>query len=100
MDGTNSYIGSISVSGVASYFSVRGEGRDRSELSGLPLKGNERHLMYNPAHPGEVLREYLPEGMTVTDAARRLGVTRQAFSALLNGRAGVSAGMALPMPKY
>ena len=51
--------------------------------------------MYNPAHPGEVLREYLPEGMTVTDAARRLGVTRQAFSALLNGRAGVSAEMAL-----
>jgi len=51
--------------------------------------------MYNPAHPGEVLREYLPEDMTVTDAARRLGVTRQAFSALLNGRAGVSAEMAL-----
>ena len=51
--------------------------------------------MYNPAHPGEVLREYLPEGMTVTNAARRLGVTRQAFSALLNGRAGVSAEMAL-----
>jgi addiction module HigA family antidote len=51
--------------------------------------------MYNPAHPGEVLREYLPEDMTVTDAARRLGVTRQAFSALFNGRAGVSAEMAL-----
>ena len=51
--------------------------------------------MHNPAHPGEVLREYLPEGMTVTDAAQRLGVTRQAFSALLNGRAGVSAEMAL-----
>jgi addiction module HigA family antidote len=51
--------------------------------------------MYNPAHPGEVLREYLPEGMTVTNAARHLGVTRQAFSALLNGRAGVSAEMAL-----
>jgi addiction module HigA family antidote len=51
--------------------------------------------MHNPAHPGEVLREYLPEGMTVTEAARRLGVTRQALSALLNGRAGVSADMSL-----
>ena len=51
--------------------------------------------MRNPAHPGEVLREYLPEGLTVTAIAQRLGVTRQAFSALLNGRAGVSADMAL-----
>jgi addiction module HigA family antidote len=51
--------------------------------------------MHNPAHPGEVLREYLPADMTVTEAARRLGVTRQAFSALLNGRARVSAEMAL-----
>ena len=51
--------------------------------------------MHNPAHPGEVLREFLPEGLAVTEAARRLGVTRQALSALLNGRAGLSAKMAL-----
>ncbi len=51
--------------------------------------------MHNPAHPGEVLREYLPEGMTVTEAAEHLGITRQALSALLNGHAGVSAEMAL-----
>lgn len=51
--------------------------------------------MHNPAHPGEVLREYLPENMAVAEAAKRLGVTRQSLSALLNGRAGVSAGMAL-----
>jgi addiction module HigA family antidote len=51
--------------------------------------------MYSPAHPGEVLREFLPEGLTVSEAARRLGVTRQALSALLKGRAGVSAEMAL-----
>lgn len=51
--------------------------------------------MHNPAHPGEVLREYLPENLSVTETARRLGVTRQALSALLNGRAGVSAEMAL-----
>ena len=51
--------------------------------------------MHNPAHPGELLREYLPETMTVTEAADRLGVTRQTLSALLNGRAGISADMDL-----
>ena len=51
--------------------------------------------MHNPAHPGEVLREYLPKELPVTEAAQRLGVSRQALSALLNGRAGISAEMAL-----
>ena len=51
--------------------------------------------MHNPAHPGEVLREYLPEDMSVTDAAKALNVSRQALSALLNWRSGVSADMAL-----
>ena len=44
---------------------------------------------------GEVLSEYLPEGVSIGEVAKRLGVTRQALSALLNGRAGVSAPMAL-----
>ena len=51
--------------------------------------------MHPPAHPGAVLREALPEELGVTEAARRLGVTRQALSALLNGRSGVSASMAI-----
>jgi antitoxin HigA-1 len=51
--------------------------------------------MHNPAHPGEVLREYLPEEVSIGEVAKHLGVTRQALSALLNGRAGVSASMAL-----
>jgi len=55
--------------------------------------------MHNPAHPGQLLREYLPEGMSVGEAAERLGVSRQAFSALLNGRAGVSAEMALRLAR-
>ena len=50
--------------------------------------------MHNPPHPGAVLREYLPENLTVGEAAARLGVTRQALSAVLNGRAGVSVDMA------
>jgi addiction module HigA family antidote len=51
--------------------------------------------MFNPPHPGEVLQEYLPEGVSVTEAAQKLGVSRQALSAILNGRAGISAEMAV-----
>src|SRR5690625_7560939 len=50
--------------------------------------------MHNPAHPGLVLREYLGE-LTVTEAAKRLGVTRAALSRIINGSAGISAEMAL-----
>ncbi len=50
--------------------------------------------MFNPPHPGRVLREYLGEA-TVTDAAKHLGVTRAALSRILNGSAGISAEMAL-----
>ena len=51
--------------------------------------------MHNPAHPGEVLREWLPEGMTVTKAAEELQVSRVTLSKVLNGKAGVTTGMAL-----
>ena len=47
--------------------------------------------MHNPPHPGKVLREYLPATLTLADVATRLGVTRQALFAVLNGRAGVNA---------
>ena len=76
---------------LAGDFSVRCH---RCGISGLPRLSLGRRFMssmHNPAHPGEVLREYLPEGLGVSDAAKRLGVTRQALSALINGRAGVSA---------
>lgn len=53
--------------------------------------------IHNPPHPGETLREdVLPAlGLTVTDAAAQLGVTRAALSRVLNGRAAVSPEMAL-----
>ncbi|PKO91030.1 MAG: addiction module antidote protein, HigA family [Betaproteobacteria bacterium HGW-Betaproteobacteria-1] len=51
--------------------------------------------MHNPAHPGEVLKEYLPENLSITDAANHLGVTRAALSRVLNSRAGISAEMDL-----
>jgi antitoxin HigA-1 len=50
--------------------------------------------MFNPPHPGKVLREYLGT-FTVTDAAARLGITRTALSRILNGNAGISAHMSL-----
>jgi antitoxin HigA-1 len=51
--------------------------------------------MFNPPHPGLVLREYFPEGMQITEAAQRLGVSRVALSRVINQRAGISAEMAL-----
>jgi addiction module HigA family antidote len=52
--------------------------------------------MYNPPHPGETLKEdILPAlGITVTEAARQLGVTRTAFSRIINAKAAISPDMA------
>jgi addiction module HigA family antidote len=50
--------------------------------------------MHNPPHPGLVLREYLGT-MAVSTAAAHLRVTRVTLSRLLNGKAGISASMAL-----
>ena len=53
--------------------------------------------MFNPPHPAEVIREYiLPElGLSVTEAAKQLGVSRVTLSRVLNGKAAISADMAL-----
>ena len=53
--------------------------------------------MHNPPHPGEILKALClePLGLTVTDAAKALGVSRKTLSAILNGRAGISPEMAV-----
>jgi len=53
--------------------------------------------MHDPPHPGEVLRSLClePLGLTVTDAAKALGVSRKTLSAILNRRAGISPEMAV-----
>jgi addiction module HigA family antidote len=58
--------------------------------------------MYNPPHPGEALRDdVLPAlGLTVTDAAAQLGVTRAALSRVLNGKAAISPEMALRLERW
>jgi len=50
--------------------------------------------MFNPAHPGEILREYLGS-VPVGEAAKKLRVARSTLSRLLNGRASFTAPMAL-----
>ncbi len=57
--------------------------------------------MFNPPHPGEIIREFCvePLNITVTEAAKALGVSRKTFSTLLNGRAGISPEMALRLSK-
>lgn len=50
--------------------------------------------MHNPPHPGLLVREYLG-AMSVTEAAKRLGVTRAALSRILNAKAAISADMAV-----
>jgi addiction module HigA family antidote len=57
--------------------------------------------MHNPPHPGEIIRDQClePLALSVTDAAKGLGVTRKALSELLNGHAGVSPEMAIRLEK-
>lgn len=53
--------------------------------------------MYNPPYPAKIIRDdILPElGLSVTEAARQLGVNRVTLSRLLNGKSAISAEMAL-----
>ena len=58
--------------------------------------------MYNPLHPGEILRDdVLPAlELTITEAAKQLGVTRAALSRVLNGKAAISPEMALRLESW
>jgi antitoxin HigA-1 len=58
-------------------------------------------VMHSPPHPGELVRHLCmePLGLTVTEAARGLGVSRKTLSALLNGRFGISPKMAIRFSK-
>jgi addiction module HigA family antidote len=58
--------------------------------------------MFDPPHPGETLKQdILPAlGLTVTQAAKQLGVTRAALSRVLNGKAAISPTMALRLEAW
>jgi addiction module HigA family antidote len=53
--------------------------------------------MHNPPHAGEIVRALClePLGLSVTEAAQALGVSRKTLSSLVNGRSGISAEMAI-----
>jgi addiction module HigA family antidote len=57
--------------------------------------------MHSPPHPGKLIRKECldPLGLTVTAAARALGITRKALSALINGHSGISPEMAVRLSK-
>jgi addiction module HigA family antidote len=57
--------------------------------------------MKNPPHPGRIVKQDCvePLGLTITEAARALGVTRQALNNLVNGKAGISPEMAVRLSK-
>jgi addiction module HigA family antidote len=54
-------------------------------------------LMHNPPHRAEILKEFClkPLGLTVTEAAKALGVSRKTLSGILNGHARISPEMAI-----
>ena len=58
-------------------------------------------MMNTPSHPGELLREdvLVALGIEVTDAAQRLGMSRTALSRVINGRAGISADLAVRLER-
>ena len=56
--------------------------------------------MHDPPHPGGIVRRQCLEALDLsTEAAKGLGVTRQALSDLINGRAGISIDMAIRLSK-
>ena len=57
--------------------------------------------MKNPAHPGRVVKSACldPLGLSVTEGAKALGVTRQTLTKIVNGKSGISAEMAIRLAK-
>ena len=57
--------------------------------------------MKNPVHPGRIVRHDClePLGLSVTEGAKVLGVTRQALNNVVNGKAGISPEMAIRLAK-
>lgn len=57
--------------------------------------------MKNPAHPGRIVRSAClePLGLSVTEGAKVLGVTRQTLTKIINGKSGISAQMAIRLAK-
>jgi addiction module HigA family antidote len=70
-------------------------------MSIITKQGERPMTMKNPPHPGGVvLRQCVePLGLSITDAAEALGVTRNTLSELVNGKRGISPEMAVRLAK-
>jgi addiction module HigA family antidote len=68
----------------------------------ITTEKKKQMTMKNPPHPGlVVLQECVePLGLTITDAAEALGVTRNTLSELVNGKGGISPEMACGSPRF
>lgn len=57
--------------------------------------------MKTPPHPGRIVRQECiePLGLTVKEAAERLGIKRQTLNSLVNGKAGISPEMSIRLSK-
>ncbi len=78
------------------------EGTRRKSIMSITTRHGERPVtMKNPPHPGGVvLRQCIePLGLSITDAAAALGVTRNTLSELVNGKRGISPEMAVRLAK-
>ena len=53
--------------------------------------------MFDPAHPGEILRDFMGDKITVSALAKHLGVNRAHLSSILNGRSGITPLMSLKL---
>ena len=54
-------------------------------------------VMYNSPHPGRLIREWMGDGLTVGAFANHLGISRVTLSNVLNGKAGITAAMAIKL---
>ena len=68
----------------------------------ITIERNQPMTMKNPPHPGlVVLQECIePSGLSITDAAAALGVTRTTLSELVNGKRGISPEMAVRLSDF
>jgi addiction module HigA family antidote len=57
--------------------------------------------MHDPPHPGEIIKDFIidPMHLSVTEAAKALGVARKTLSIILNGKAGISPEMAMRLSR-
>src|SRR5487761_322512 len=98
-------MGGFGIGQLARGLRIRRAGHNQYRSCRLPLTAAKEETtlsrMHNPPHPGEIIRDQClePLGLSVTDAAKGLGVTRKAFSELLNGHAGVSPEMAIRLER-